>query len=72
VVWDPAVERRLTVDSLHSAVDYTMYEGKQVKGGVHTVLSRGDVIIENGMFRGAPGRGRYIMRQPASRAAASG
>ncbi|SPL61416.1 dihydropyrimidinase [Ochrobactrum soli] len=72
VVWDPAIEHRLSVESLHSAVDYTMYEGKLIRGGVHTVLSRGDVIIENGMFRGAPGRGRYIMRQPASRGAASG
>ncbi len=68
VIWDPSAERRLSVETLHSAVDYTMYEGMSVLGAARTVLSRGDVIIDNGVFHGAPGRGRYIKRRPGGRA----
>ncbi|CAN7634967.1 dihydropyrimidinase [Brucella pseudogrignonensis] len=63
VVWNPSVERCFSVDTLHSAVDYTMYEGMSVRGGAQTVLSRGEVIIENGVFHGTAGRGHYIARK---------
>jgi hypothetical protein len=31
-----------------------------------TVLSRGEVIVENGKFVGTPGRGNYVKRSPRS------
>jgi dihydropyrimidinase len=34
-----------------------------VKGNVRTVMSRGEVIIDNGQFLGKPGRGKYLKRQ---------
>lgn len=68
VIWDPDLERTFTVDELHSAVDYTIYEGVHVRGGPHAVLSRGEVIVEQGRFRGEVGRGRFIARVPHAKA----
>jgi dihydropyrimidinase len=36
-----------------------------VRGAPSTVLSRGEVIVDNGAFVGAKGRGRFVKRQPA-------
>ncbi|MER9565470.1 MULTISPECIES: dihydropyrimidinase [unclassified Mesorhizobium] len=66
VIWNPDVRRRLTQADLHSAVDYTMFEGMEVLGAPETVISRGDIIIRSGAFSGAAGRGRYIHRGTAS------
>jgi dihydropyrimidinase len=44
-------------------VDYNPYEGRKCKGAVETVLSRGEVVIENGKLFGKPGRGQYIARK---------
>jgi dihydropyrimidinase len=44
-------------------VDYSMFEGFEVKGNVRTVMSRGEVIIDNGKFLGKAGRGQYLKRQ---------
>lgn len=62
VVWNPDVRRRLTQSELHSAVDYTVYEGMDIVGAPETVISRGQVIVHGGVFKGAAGRGRYIHR----------
>jgi dihydropyrimidinase len=43
-------------------VDYSMFEGFEVKGNARTVLSRGDVIVDHGRFEGKPGRGQYLRR----------
>ena len=43
-------------------VDYSMFEGFDVKGNARTVISRGEVIVENGEFLGKPGRGHYLKR----------
>jgi dihydropyrimidinase len=44
-------------------VDYSMFEGYEVKGNARIVLSRGEVIVDAGRFLGKPGRGRYLRRQ---------
>jgi dihydropyrimidinase len=64
VVFDP--ERRLTLSAktLHMKVDYSPYEGRQVRGVPETVLSRGRVIVEAGRFVGRAGGGSFIKRQP--------
>jgi dihydropyrimidinase len=45
-------------------VDYNPYEGRVVRGAPSTVLSRGDVVVDNGAYVGAKGRGRFIKRLP--------
>ena len=61
-VWDP--ERRLTVtaDLVHDNVGYTPYAGRELKGWPVTVISRGEVIVENSTLAAARGRGRFIVR----------
>jgi dihydropyrimidinase len=43
-------------------VDYSMFEGFQVKGNARTVISRGEIVIDGGNFVGKPGRGEYLKR----------
>ena len=62
VVWNPDFEHILSVDSHHMHVDYSMFEGKKIKGNAETVLSRGEVIIENNSFMGKTGRGNFLKR----------
>jgi dihydropyrimidinase len=43
-------------------IDYSAYEGMTLAGAVRTVMSRGDVIVDNGQFLGRASRGRYLRR----------
>jgi len=59
VVWD---ERDATVTNgaLHHAVDYTPYEGMQLKAWPGLTLSRGEVVWDGARFTGRAGRGRFL------------
>ena len=59
VVWD---ERALAIDNrkLHHAVDYTPYEGMQLKAWPGLTLSRGEVVWDGRAFTGQAGRGRFL------------
>src|SRR5690349_13580738 len=63
VIWDPHTLYRISAQTHHMRVDYSMFEGFQVKGNARTVLSRGEVIVDGGQFVGKPGRGNYLKRQ---------
>jgi dihydropyrimidinase len=63
VFWDPMADYTISAKTHHMRVDYSMFEGFRVKGNVRTVMSRGEVIIDNGQFLGKPGRGKYLKRQ---------
>ncbi|MBI5475406.1 MAG: dihydropyrimidinase [Ignavibacteriales bacterium] len=62
VIWDPGKEYTISVKTHHMAVDYSMYEGKKVKGNTDVVISRGEVIMEKEKFFGKPGRGNFVKR----------
>jgi len=63
VLWDPAADHLITAATHHMRVDYSMFEGFRVRGNARTVLSRGEVIVDEGRFLGKPGRGRYLRRE---------
>ncbi len=63
VIWDPEKEVTLGAKTLHMRVDYNPYEGRVVKGAPAVVLSRGDVIVDHGEFKGRKGRGEFVKRQ---------
>ncbi|HMJ61530.1 MAG TPA: amidohydrolase family protein, partial [Bryobacteraceae bacterium] len=63
VLWDPNAEHTISAATHHMRIDYSMFEGFRVKGNAKIVLSRGDVIVDNGKFAGRAGRGRYLKRQ---------
>jgi dihydropyrimidinase len=62
VVWDPQADHVISAETHHMRVDYSMFEGFRVRGNARTVLSRGDVILDNARYTGAPGRGRFLRR----------
>ena len=63
---DPEKEWTLTADRMHSAVDYTCYEGMKITGAVERVWLRGKTIAMDGTFTGARGDGQYLHRGRSS------
>ncbi len=64
VIFDPNGTQTLSAKTLHMNVDYNPYEGREVTGVTHTVLSRGKVVIDAGNFVGKAGAGLFIKRSP--------
>jgi dihydropyrimidinase len=62
VLFDPEREMTLSVETLHSALPFSSYEGITVRGVPTTTISRGEVIVADGAFVGAAGRGRFVER----------
>src|SRR3984957_10341437 len=63
VVFDPNEERVISAKTHHMRVDYSMFEGIQIKGAPKTVLSRGLTVIDGGKFVGRPGAGQFLRRR---------
>jgi dihydropyrimidinase len=59
-IWDEGAPVTIAQSMLHHACDYTPYEGMQVGAWPTTVLSRGDVVVEDGKLHADPGRGRFL------------
>lgn len=62
-IWNPDLIWKIKQSDLHENVDYTPYEDYVVTGKPITVVSRGEVIIENNELKAQPGRGRFIKRE---------
>jgi len=62
VVWDPNADHVISSKTHHMRVDYSMFEGARVRGNARQVFSRGELIVDNGVFLGKPGRGKYLRR----------
>jgi dihydropyrimidinase len=63
VIFDPNEEQVISAKTHHMRVDYSMFEGIQIKGVPKTVLSRGRPVIDAGQFIGRPGNGQFLRRQ---------
>jgi dihydropyrimidinase len=59
-IWDP--EKRVTIRNadLHHNVDYTPFEGMRVTGWPTIVLSRGEIVCQDGVLHGTKGRGVFL------------
>ena len=66
VVYDPAAVHTISAKTHHMDVDYSCYEGRSVTGRSDIVISRGEVVVRDGTFHGAAGRGRFLHRSPAA------
>jgi dihydropyrimidinase len=62
VIFDPNVERTLSAETHHMAVDYSAFEGMEITGEPVTVLSRGEFVIRDKQFVGTVGSGQYVKR----------
>lgn len=63
VLWDPATSYTISAATHHMRVDYSMFEGFQVRGNARDVYARGELIVSNGELIGKPGRGQYLRRE---------
>lgn len=66
VILDPSRKHILTHADMHSAVDYTCYEGKEVTGDIDLVMLRGRIIVKDNQFLGEKGYGRYLRRKKST------
>ena len=62
-IWDPDMKVRITRELVHDNTGYTPYEGRELTGWPVTVLSRGEIIVENGTLHAMRGRGQFLPRK---------
>lgn len=61
VIWQEG-ERAISNRDLHHNVDYTPYEGQQLKAWPCLTLSAGQVVWDGEQFHARPGSGRFLQR----------
>ncbi len=59
-IWNKDREVVITNEILHHNCDYTPYEGMRVRGWPEVVISRGEVVVEEGKLLAQPGRGQFL------------
>jgi dihydropyrimidinase len=65
VVYDPDHRDTFTQTASLSQVDYCGFEGLERRGRASVVTLRGEVVVREGEFVGAVGRGTYLPRVPS-------
>ncbi len=66
VVWDPAKKKTISAGSQQSAIDYNVFEGKEVVGLPRFTLTRGHVAINDGKVDTREGHGEFVKRPPVT------
>ncbi|MBT6275490.1 MAG: amidohydrolase family protein [Chromatiales bacterium] len=61
-VLDPTVRKPIALSDLHEA-DYSPWEGYEVAAWPRITILRGKVVVEDGVFHGAPEDGQYLSRR---------
>jgi dihydropyrimidinase len=64
VVLDPKKSKTISARTQQSAIDYNVFEGKEVTGLPRYTLTRGVVAIEDGAIRTQEGHGQFVKREP--------
>lgn len=63
VVFDPDTSVTLSAGTLLSNVNYTLYEGMELRGVPAAVIVRGRTVVRDGDVVGDPGWGRFLPRE---------
>lgn len=63
VLWDPNAEHLISAATHHMRCDFSMFEGWKVKGNASKVFSRGELVVDDGSYIAATGRGTYLRRE---------
>jgi dihydropyrimidinase len=64
VVWDPKRSKTISAKSQQSAIDYNVFEGKEVTGLPRFTLTGGVVAIEESTVKTREGHGKFVRREP--------
>ncbi len=64
VVYDPDYRGKISVETQQMNVDYSAFEGWELKGRPSVVTVRGEVQSRDGKFVGTLGRGELLTREP--------
>ncbi len=60
IIFDPEKSRQLDSVFMHSMAEYSPYKHIEVKGFPVTTISRGEILINEGAYRGFRGHGQFI------------
>ena len=63
VLLDPKQTWTFTARDLVSGEDHSIYEGMDFTGRVRFTISRGEVVVDEGVLTAASGRGRFLPRK---------
>jgi dihydropyrimidinase len=64
-IFDPNMNKTITLDDLHADSDYSIWEGFECQGYPVTTILRGSVIVDNGQLLGSPSDGQWLPRKIA-------
>jgi dihydropyrimidinase len=64
VVYDPEYRGKISAATQQMNVDYSGFEGWELKGRPSVVTVRGEVQVRDGEFVGTIGRGEFLAREP--------
>lgn len=62
VLFDPAATQTIRAKDLHSNCDYTLLEGRELRGRVEKVFLRGNLIVDGTKWMGREGMGKFVPR----------
>ncbi|HEX9553532.1 MAG TPA: amidohydrolase family protein [Streptosporangiaceae bacterium] len=62
LVLDPQLRRTIDGSSMRSRAGYSAYDGREICGWPRFMISRGDVLLEDGQVLAKPGRGQWLRR----------
>ncbi|MFL6661779.1 MAG: dihydropyrimidinase [Rhizobacter sp.] len=62
VLFDPAATQTIRAKHLHGNCDYTLLEGRTLRGRVDKVFLRGELIVDGESWLGREGMGRFVPR----------
>ena len=66
VIFDPEKSRKLENMFMHSNAGYSPYNHIEVEGYPITTISRGNIVLNRGAYRGHRGHGKYIKADKSS------
>lgn len=62
VIWDPEKQVKYGVAMSHQRTDYNLYEGWELTGYPEKVFLRGQLIVDEGEWKGRRGMGQFLKR----------
>ena len=66
MIWKTDIEKTIKNSDLHHDTDHTPYEGMKVNCWPETVISRGNIVVNQGELIGKKGYGKFLKSEISS------